>query len=132
MAAILIYKGKVLAFKRPHHSTKSFISSKYEFPGGKIKDKESEIFALKRELKEELEINIESFIKYFESTYHYPDFEVNIKFYLARIENLRFKLKAHTEYKLLEIQNLKTLDWLQADYKVIRKLELYGFSDYLI
>ena len=83
-------------------------------------------------MKEELEINIESFIKYFESTYHYPDFEVNIKFYLARIENLRFKLKAHTEYKLLEIQNLKTLDWLQADYKVIRKLELYGFSDYLI
>ena len=127
VAAILVYKNKILAFKRPFSNNKN-ISLKYEFPGGKVKRNETCICAIRREIKEELGINIKRFESYYETSFTYPEFVVHIKFYLSKVECLNFKLNAHTEYKLLDIIGLKTLDWLEADYQVITHLEKYGFT----
>ncbi len=130
VAAILVYKDKILAFRRPYSDIKN-ISRKFEFPGGKIKEKETDISALKRELNEELEINVSKFIKYYETSFSYPEFKVNIKFYLSEITRLNFRLNSHTEFQLMKLKDLKNLDWLEADYEVISVLERTGFSNYL-
>ena len=127
VAAILIFNNKILAFKRPLSENK-YISLKYEFPGGKIEENETDIVALKRELKEELGIELINFNKYYETSFAYPDFEVNINFYLSKIKNLNFKLNSHIKYKLISINKLRTLKWLEADYAVIARLEKYGLN----
>ncbi len=127
VAAILVYKNKILAFKRPFSNNK-YLSLKYEFPGGKVKKNETCIRAIRREIKEELGINIKYFENFYETSFTYPEFTVNIKFYLSKVECLSFKLNAHTEYKLLDIIELRTLDWLEADYQVISHLEKHGYT----
>ena len=57
VAAILVYKNKILAFKRPFSNNKN-LSLKYEFPGGKVKNNETCICAIRREIKEELNLLI--------------------------------------------------------------------------
>ena len=53
VAAIIIHDSKILCMQRGI-SKYDYISKKFEFPGGKIEENESEINALKREIKEEL------------------------------------------------------------------------------
>lgn len=60
-------------------------AGEWEFPGGKVEAKESRENALKREIKEELslDINIEDFIA--ENTHAYPQKTVHLMFYLCRL-----------------------------------------------
>ena len=95
VAAILIYDKKVLAFKRPYVKNKPQISLKYEFPGGKVKKNETEVFSLKRELIEELELKVNNFKKYFKTSHDYIDYKVDISFYISYIDNLNFNLNVH-------------------------------------
>ena len=126
VAAILIYNKKVLAFKRAVSKTNKHISLKYEFPGGKIKNNETEVTALKRELQEELDLNIYNFKKYYSTSYDYIEYTVHISFYLAKLKDLNFKLKVHNNYKIVSIENLKNLDWLKADYSVLNHIQKHG------
>jgi len=132
VAAILVYKQKILAFKRPFSISNKYTSSKYEFPGGKIKNNELAIHAIRRELHEELGIDIKNLKKYCETSFSYPEFKVNLIFYISKIENLNFKLNAHTEYKIMSIKNLRELDWLEADYEIIKYLEENGIDEIFI
>ena len=127
VAAILIYEKKVLAFKRPYAKNKPQISLKYEFPGGKVKKNETESFSLKRELIEELELKVNNLKIYFKTSHNYVDYKVDISFYISYIESLNFNLNVHDEYKIVNVNDLKNLDWLQADYAVIDHIQKFGF-----
>ena len=122
VAAIIFYEDKVLVTQRKFNKNIDF-SYKYEFPGGKVEKGEKKIIALKRELREELDLKLESF-KHFESyKYKYQNTEILLHFYLSNIKNLKLSLRVHECYKLLNINELANLDWLDADYKVVKKLE---------
>ena len=122
VAAIIFYKNKVLVTQRKFNKNVDF-SYKYEFPGGKVEKGEKKLIALKRELREELDLELKSF-KHFESyKYKYHNTEILLHFYLSNIKNLKLSLRVHECYKILSISELASLDWLDADYKVIKKLE---------
>ena len=57
VAAIIFNNLEILCVQRPYNKY-DYISYKYEFPGGKIEENETEEKALKREIQEELSLEI--------------------------------------------------------------------------
>ena len=61
---------EVLISKRPKESLQGDL---WEFPGGKIETEETEFEALRRELKEELDINVSVAEKVMQFSHKYPE-----------------------------------------------------------
>ena len=116
----LIQQGKVLIARRNYGSSKGM----YEFPGGKVEKNETKEEALIREMKEELDIDIQvSEDNYFMSINHvYPDFEITMHSFYVIVGSPYFVMKDHLDYKWLDVKELKSLDWAPADEPIIEKL----------
>lgn len=95
---------------------------KWEFPGGKIEKGESEIDCLKREINEELniEININSFFT--QNEYAYPRFVVHLVSYLCSYKKGVLKLVDHDACVWIDINSLCNYEFLQADKHILKKL----------
>jgi 8-oxo-dGTP diphosphatase len=122
--AIIIINNKILVTQR---SEKMKLPLKWEFPGGKLEENESKIDCIKREIKEEINIDIEILKKLSNSIYNYGDFKINLIPFLAKHVLGEIKLTEHRDYKLLEKVELLTLDWAEADLPIVEeflKLEL--------
>ena len=77
VAAVIEHDGKILCMERDQGKY-DYVSFKWEFPGGKIEEGESKEEALKRELREEMEMDVEV-VSHFLDVYHeYPDFTMNM------------------------------------------------------
>ena len=125
VAAIIYFENKILCVKRPKNKL-SYISEKFEFPGGKIEQGETQEEALKRELIEEL--NVVTDIKSFFTTvvHEYPDFELTMHSYICEVDTKELLLKEHISQEWLTLQELKKLDWAAADVPIVEKLILNG------
>ena len=123
VAAIIFNQDKILCVQRGFNKY-NYISKKYEFPGGKIEIGESDEEALKREIYEELSMDIE-INKFFMIVNHqYPDFHLNMQAYECLCKNNTVILSEHIDYKWLEINELSQLDWAAADLPIIQKLKI--------
>ncbi|MBT3280988.1 MAG: (deoxy)nucleoside triphosphate pyrophosphohydrolase [Campylobacteraceae bacterium] len=121
VAAIIMHNNKILCMQRGP-SKYNYISNKYEFPGGKIEENETEINALIREIKEELIIDISVEKKFIIVDHTYPDFKITMHCYICTSESKAFTLTEHIDYKWLEKLELEKLDWAAADIPIIKKL----------
>ncbi len=122
VAAIIFFENKILVTQRKFHKNTAF-SYKFEFPGGKVESNEDKITALRRELFEELNLKLTKF-KYFASyNYIYGVDKIKLHFFLSNVKDLKLTLKVHESYKLVTVKQLSQLDWLAADYQVIKKLQ---------
>ncbi|MFV7235095.1 (deoxy)nucleoside triphosphate pyrophosphohydrolase [Flavobacterium sp. ZB4R12] len=122
--AIIIKDNKVLVTQR---SVKMKLPLKWEFPGGKLEENESEIDCIKREIKEEINIDIQILKKLSNSIYDYGTFKINLIPFIAKHILGEIKLAEHKDYKLLEKTELLSLDWAEADLPIVEeflKLEL--------
>jgi 8-oxo-dGTP diphosphatase len=121
VAAIIINNDKILCVQRSP-SKLSYISMKYEFPGGKVEANESNEDALKREIKEELHIEID--VKnHFQTVQHqYPDFFITMYSFICSCARPELKLEVHVDYKWLAVDELGALDWAAADIPIVEKL----------
>ena len=123
VAAIIFNQDKILCVQRGF-SKYNYISEKYEFPGGKIEVGESDEDALKREISEELSMDIEIRKFFMKVNHQYPDFHLNMKAYECTCKNNTVILSEHLDYKWLKINELLKLDWAKADLPIIEKLKI--------
>lgn len=125
VAAIIEYDNKVLCVQRPAHKL-DYISEKFEFPGGKIEKGESNKEALLREIKEELNMEIEIGDLCLTILHTYPDFELTMHSYSCKCSEPKFTLNEHIDFKWLSRSELKELDWAAADIPIANKLASNG------
>ena len=97
---------------------------KWEFPGGKLKDSENNKEALKRELKEELSIEINEMIFFDEYLYEYKKLSKILKLVFFQIFQFEGEIqnKVHQQLKWIDISKLGDYDFLEGDMKIINKL----------
>ncbi len=121
VVGIIFNDNKILICKRKKDSDHSL---KWEFPGGKMKSDEEPIFALTRELKEELTIDISEPI--FLTDYFFEYFELKKKIHLFFYAILKYNNQIqnilHKDLKWIEIQELSNYDFLEGDQLIIQKL----------
>ena len=122
VAAIIFFENKILVTQRKFHKNAAF-SYKFEFPGGKVENNEDKITALRRELLEELNLEITNFKHFASYNYSYDIDVIKLHFFLSNVKKLKLTLKVHETYKLVTVKQLSQLDWLVADYKVIKMLQ---------
>ena len=72
---------------------------------------------------EELDIELSNFKHFTSYNYTYDIDEIKLHFFLSSIKELKLTLKVHESYKLVNVNQLTQLDWLAADYEVIKKLQ---------
>ncbi len=123
VAAIIINNGQVLSVKRPKHKLE-YISNKFEFPGGKIEDGESKKDALKRELIEELRLDVNIDEHFMTVNHVYPDFELIMHSYIVNSPTRNFTLNEHVSFRWLDKNELLDVDWAAADIPIADKLKL--------
>ena len=120
-AALLFKNGKIFATKRGD-SPYPYVAHKYEFPGGKIEEGERGEDAVKRELKEELDLDVEVGGLYARHTFEYPDFIITLSLYECEALSV-FVLKEHESYAWLAPQELNETEWAPADADILGGLK---------
>jgi 8-oxo-dGTP diphosphatase len=122
--AIILLNSKVLVTQRAENMS---LPLKWEFPGGKLEDNESEIECIKREIKEELNIEIDVINQLSNSIFDYGTFKINLIPFIANYISGEIRLTEHKDYRILDKSELSFLDWAQADIPILEeflKLEL--------
>jgi len=120
-AAIIIENKKILCVQR-NKGKYDYISYKYEFPGGKLEEGENEEDALKREISEELNLEIDVAENFLVVTHEYLDFDLTMHSYLCKANTEKLVLKEHIDAKWLYKNELIELDWAAADLPIVSKL----------
>jgi len=116
--AIIKWKEKILVVQR---SPKMTLPLKWEFPGGKIEIGEREEECIIREIKEELNLDIEVSLRLRHSIFHYPDYSIELIPFLAKQIGGQIVLNEHANYKYLDKNDLLNLDWAEADIPIVKE-----------
>ena len=121
VAAIIIHNNYIFASQRGYGEFKDG----WEFPGGNVEPGESSKEALAREIKEELDMEIEVG-DYLETVeYDYTRFHLSMDCFFCTIKSGELVLKVHEAAKWLTVDNLDSVDWLPADKGLIESIKKY-------
>lgn len=115
VAAIIRDGNQVFATQRGYGEFKDG----WEFPGGKIEPGETPEEALKREILEELDTEIEVGDYLTTIEYDYPAFHLSMRCYWAKIKRGSLKLLEAENARWLAKENLLSVNWLPADLTII-------------
>ena len=118
VSAIIINNKQILATQRGYGEFKDG----WEFPGGKIELGETPQEALEREIKEELDTEIEvgDYLQTVE--YDYPEFHLSMDCFFCTIKSGELVLKEHEAAKWLTEETLDSVDWLPADQALVQSI----------
>ena len=118
VAAVIRDGEKVFATARGYGEFKG----QWEFPGGKIEEGESPQQALRREIKEELDADIEVGELIETVEYDYPTFHLSMDCFWAKVISGELIPKEAEAVKWLGINELDGVKWLPADLGLIDRI----------
>jgi 8-oxo-dGTP diphosphatase len=118
-AALIIEQGKILVTQRKEDSSHGLL---WEFPGGKVKEGEEPREALRRELKEELDVEVEVG-RMFDAVFHsYPEYPILLLVYRCWIEKGSLKPMGCHDLQWVNLRELEKLVMPPADDPIRKHL----------
>ena len=120
VGAIIIKDKKILCCQRGPGRA---LANLWEFPGGKIEEDELKVQALKREIKEELKVQVDIVEEEFAfCRYEYDFGYVNLTTFICYLKSGEPQLTEHLQVKWLQAEELNSLEWAPADIPTVDKL----------
>jgi 8-oxo-dGTP diphosphatase len=120
VCALIVSNRKILITQNSSGSDHPF---EWEFAGGKIKSGESAENAILREIREELEIEIEIQEKIKSITFDYGFKQIELIPFLCSVKKGEIKLNEHAAFRWILVEELNTIDFSGADKKLIQHAE---------
>ena len=119
VAAIIKKDDQYLIVQR---NKNKHLGLKWEFPGGKVNANEEFEEALKREIKEELNISINIYEKIAEEGYKDEKIDIILHYYLCSQKNGTIKLNEHENLAWVEKKNFKKYNFAEGDGNILSSL----------
>lgn len=119
VCGIIFKDDKVLLTRRKKEKV---LGGFWEFAGGKIEDGESNENALKRELKEELGLEVYDLNYSSENIHHYDKFSIHIVAYKCKTKSEPVKLTDHDKYEWVNVSDLSKYNLAEADLPLLNSM----------
>lgn len=120
VAAILKNDNKIMIAQR----MKGEFAGQWEFPGGKIEPNETPEEALKRELMEEMELEIQINEFLMTAEYNYPTFHLSMDCFICSLKSENIHLHDHTAIQWIPINSdEKNINWIPADVQIFKAIQ---------
>ncbi len=117
--------GIILRDKRVFAAQRSYgdYAGYWEFPGGKREAGESWEEAIRREIREELWVGLDTVEPFYAYDHEYPKFKAVLKFFLCTTREEIATHSDHTEGRWLTADELFDYRWLDGDDVVLKHLQ---------
>ncbi|PWV98530.1 8-oxo-dGTP diphosphatase [Paenibacillus cellulosilyticus] len=113
-------QGRILIARRKPGKSQAGL---WEFPGGKIEQGELAEDCLRRELMEEMQINIAPYAYFGVNDHHYGATHIRLIAYRARYMSGQIALVDHDEYRWITTCDLTEFTFAPADVKFVEMLQ---------
>jgi len=119
-AAVIEKDGKVLIAQR---AKRDAFFGKWEFPGGKVEEGETLHECLKREIREELNIDVEVGEYICSTSFSTRKYMFEMSVFRVKKYHGDIQLKEHSAIEWLSPQELYLYDFTKPDYSIIEALQ---------
>ncbi len=120
VAAIIKKDNHIMIAQR----LKGDFAGQWEFPGGKIELNETPEQAIKREILEEMELDINVNEYLMTAEYDYPTFHLSMDCFICSLNNEQLHLHDHIAIKWISIfDNIENINWIPADVQIIKTIQ---------
>ncbi len=121
VAALIWDNDRFMICQRPANKTRALL---WEFVGGKVEQGETKEEALIRECKEELDITLSVGDIFMDVVHEYPDINVHLTLFNAKIESGIPKLLEHNDLKWILPSEIPNFKFCPADEGILKNILL--------
>jgi 8-oxo-dGTP diphosphatase len=122
VAGIAINEGRLFIARRKAGGD---IGGKWEFPGGKVEEGESDEDALRREYLEEFGVPVEVGPLLASAGFTHKGFQFTLNAYRIFFQNGQFQAKEHSEWRWSLLGDIERMDFADSDRELLSALQPY-------